>query len=459
MTVTRPSARSMEVSKSAPSPCVAERESQARRTGRAVRLGVFAFTIFLLALLWGGLTIQLGYDKQQTLDRAWTRSANLSAMDAEYTTGVMRAMDQTLLGAKQDYEKDPAHFDPAAEVPKYAALRDISFQLGVIGADGYMLSSSLGRPAKPVYLGDREHFLVHLGSDSEKMFISVPTYGRLSQRWSIQLTRRLDNPDGSFAGVILVSLDPQYLATFFNTANVGRSEFVNVVGRDDMIVRVRAGRLERAARQSLSHTRLPEKVAQSPTGTYEVHSVTDGVDRVLSYHALPDYPLVLVVGLARDEILADYHGRLKWLSLVGVLISIIFVGAALLLIRQIDRQARTEQELRQHSMELGRQAIKLNESREEADLANRAKSQFLAHMSHELRTPLNAIIGFSDLILSGIFGPIGSPKYLEYAGDIRSSGKHLLDLINGILDMSKIEAGRYDIAPEDIDLAPVIEEC
>ncbi len=158
----------------------------------------------------------------------------------------------------------------------------------------------------------------------------------------------------------------------------GGVEFVNLVGRDDMIVRVRAGRLERAARQSLSHTRLPEKVARSPTGTYEVHSVTDGVDRVLSYHALPDYPLVLVVGLARDEILADYQGRQRWLSFVGVLISIIFVGAALLLIRQIDRQARTEQELRQHSMELGRQAIKLNESREEADLANRAKSQFLA---------------------------------------------------------------------------------
>src|SRR5216683_1607312 len=209
----------MEDSKAAPPPLFAERESIAPRSGRTVRLGVFVFTIFLLTLLWGGLVIQLDYDRQQTLDRTWIRSANLSATFAEYTIGVMRAMDQTLLSVKRDYEEDPAGFDPTAEVPKYAALRDVSFQLARIDADGYLAASSLQTLTERLYLGDREHFLVHKVSDSGKMFIGTPAYGRLSQRWSIQLSRRLDRADGSFAGVIVISLDPQYLATFFSTAN------------------------------------------------------------------------------------------------------------------------------------------------------------------------------------------------------------------------------------------------
>lgn len=94
-----------------------------------------------------------------------------------------------------------------------------------------------------------------------------------------------------------------------------------------------------------------------------------------------------------------------------------------------------------------------------AEDANRAKDEFLSHISHELRTPLNAIIGFSEFMAGGALGPAGSPKYLEYARDINKSGRHLLDMISGILDMSKIEAGQYDLTPEDIDVVSVAEFC
>ena len=98
-------------------------------------------------------------------------------------------------------------------------------------------------------------------------------------------------------------------------------------------------------------------------------------------------------------------------------------------------------------------------AKERAELADRAKSEFLANMSHELRTPLNAIIGFSEMIRDNAFGPVGSPKYVEYAHDIHSSGMHLLALINDILDLSKIEAGKGDLDEREIDVARLVRSC
>ncbi len=101
----------------------------------------------------------------------------------------------------------------------------------------------------------------------------------------------------------------------------------------------------------------------------------------------------------------------------------------------------------------------LREAKEAAETANRAKSEFLANMSHELRTPLNAIIGFSDMMAAELFGKLGSPKYLEYVRDIHSSGSHLLALINDVLDMSKIEAGRLELDESVVNLGAVVEAC
>jgi len=136
------------------------------------------------------------------------------------------------------------------------------------------------------------------------------------------------------------------------------------------------------------------------------------------------------------------------------------------LIESEQRLLATVTDLRksQHKLEIQAKQVsdlaqKYAEEKTRAEDANQAKSKFLANMSHELRTPLNAIIGFSEIMASGMFGALGSDKYYEYCRDIHSSGEYLLDVINDVLDMSKIEAGRLKLDLEQVELARELDDA
>jgi signal transduction histidine kinase len=106
-----------------------------------------------------------------------------------------------------------------------------------------------------------------------------------------------------------------------------------------------------------------------------------------------------------------------------------------------------------------RQADDLKKLAQKAEAANRAKSTFLANMSHELRTPLSAIIGFSEMMQREALGPVGSARYRAYADDINQSGMHLLELVNDLLDLSKIEAGKMELSEDLVDVGRLIADC
>src|SRR5690606_21528424 len=151
-------------------------------------------------------------------------------------------------------------------------------------------------------------------------------------------------------------------------------------------------------------------------------------------------------GRPRDPVearLFGKNGEIIWAHITASLVR--FRGLPAMLIGIQDVTARRQE------------AEALREARDQATEASRSKSEFLANMSHELRTPLNAIIGFSEALERELFGPVGNPRYREYAEDIHDSGVHLLNLINDILDLSKIEAGHFKLHEDETELDRIIE--
>ncbi|WP_245986567.1 sensor histidine kinase [Azospirillum thermophilum] len=128
-------------------------------------------------------------------------------------------------------------------------------------------------------------------------------------------------------------------------------------------------------------------------------------------------------------------------------------------LRSFSRRRRAERQVRRaHEALLLEQQRRLQAEKEHAEAANRAKSEFLANMSHELRTPLNAVIGFTEALMSGLFGA-APPKYEEYIRAIHQSGTHLLHLVNDMLDMAKIEAGRMELTFTPVPLDDLLGDC
>ncbi len=154
--------------------------------------------------------------------------------------------------------------------------------------------------------------------------------------------------------------------------------------------------------------------------------------------------------------------RLRGPTLVTLLDPVLQVGGGVLILRlclsfeeSFRMLALKSIEKEALASELTQTAAELREARDQAEEASASKSKFLAHMSHELRTPLNAIIGFSDVIRNAMYGPVSPPRYGAYIEDIHRSGLHLLNLINNLLDLAKIESGRHELQESDIDLDAV----
>ena len=174
------------------------------------------------------------------------------------------------------------------------------------------------------------------------------------------------------------------------------------------------------------------------------------------------WPVSVRTSIDEDAALSAWTGSLPLYLFVILGPALVGAGLASIFVREFERRARATEAIRALKATRPVEAkllVRLAEAERRAAEDARAKSEFIAHMSHELRTPLNAIIGFSEVIERGFYGTVGHAKYIEYAHDINEAGRGLHSKIGDILEFANIEAGRYPMRPEVIDVATIASEC
>jgi len=285
--------------------------------------------VAVISIIWGGIFLLASQEHERDYQDAVRQGSNLTRVLEEYIKRVVKETDSTLLALRQSYQEHPQHFDITRWVERSRSNTELTLQYGIANTAGFVVQSSLAPLSAPIYVGDRPHFKVHAESTVDQLYIGAPVIGKISGKLAMELTRRLSNAEGSFAGTVAASLDVQQLNRFFGSLDIGHGGVVSLVGFDG-IVRARGGSDPNApssAGVSVTDSPLFPALRQSSNGSYwnTVASSTkfDGVSRLISYRTVTGLPLIAVVGLAEQSIFQGANTALQKYVTLGITLTAI----------------------------------------------------------------------------------------------------------------------------------------
>ena len=362
--------------------------------------GLKVVMIVTIGLVWATTYYELDRKRQGDLHDAEMKSTMQAQVFAEYSRSMVKRINEFMLEARANWRGNEVTFLRLIQERK-EYIDDLSFQVAVIDKDGMLAFSNLAVPTERMDLSQREHFGVHKNAfPADQLFISRPLKGKVSGKWSIQFTRPIIT-DGAFAGVIVVSVSPEQFTDFAQKLKSHEGLSAIAVVRDSGEMMARHPALESSIGYVLKER--PFLGNDAPlSGNFRLVSSLDGQEKIFGFYRLADYGLNFVVNDELSVVLAPYYAFRRLVIAVAVGMTLLITFIFLMLLRSLRLLNRT--------------ALQLEKAREQAVMANLAKSTFLANMSHEIRTPMNAIVGLTHILRQTITEPAHADKLGKIAG-------------------------------------------
>jgi len=283
-----------------------------------------------LASLWTGIGVSLWHDYRMTDHDAVVETRNLARAFAENIHRTIETVDQTLLSVREAYMNDRSHLGSLASTLNAHILNPLQVQIAIADATGRTVWSSLG-PTNGVSIADREHFKAEQQADEDRLYISDPVVGRVSNKRTIQFARRLVTPHGAFDGVVVVSLDPSSLSRFYEAIEFGNGS-ITLINADGTIL-ARAPNPEANIGRRFDES-VRQKYFRSLSGSEQLVSALDGIERVYSFRRLDTYPLAVAVGEPVEQAFANFNRNREIYLAVGALLTLAGLAAGAVVQRQ-----------------------------------------------------------------------------------------------------------------------------
>ncbi len=310
-------------------------------------LPYIATGIVLVAIVWVFAYRSVVVESDRTLAQSAAQAERITGFFEEHVLKIFRYSDTYLKMARREYLERgsiPALQKLIADVPMDKAILS---HITIIDETGNPLWIS-GYEVRPgTTAKDRPYFKFHQENGGDRIFISLPHKGRNTGKFTVRLVRRLNEPDGRFNGVIFASIDIEHITQFFTAMNLGSNSSATLVGTDKKI-RARSSYGSVGPGQDISGSRIWRELAQSPVGLYKQRSVVDDVTRYYAYRLLSEFPLIVAIGVATEDISSAVTAVEIPTYLIALLITLVIATMTAALCREADR-ARTDIETREKS--------------------------------------------------------------------------------------------------------------
>lgn len=325
-------------------------ESSRRKTARLQKGLIWGFCLLLVAGTWFFVVQQVGFERRQAVDDAIRQNVNRTIAFEQYVRRTLEAADLVTryVGGRfargdvgSEFAGSPGH---PARISGNVARNGTFVGISVTDEHGDIIASSAVLPGPRPNVANHPAFRVHVARDTGRLYVSAPIRSLLLGQNLIWLSRRLNHPDGSFAGVIAINILPEQFTAFYRDAQVNPMDVMSVIGLDG-IVRARRTGAQSSSGENMLGTDALRLQMQQPNGTHLGPSIFDGRVRYFSHRRLRDYPLFVTYGVLESEVLAASRHRAVIFYAGAALVSLMLVAFAALLNLLLNRRERRETEM------------------------------------------------------------------------------------------------------------------